>query len=59
MMDDLNWNRHKSILAIDSKTLRDISGMLVREGTFKVLPDILEKIADDISSAISSEVSDS
>lgn len=43
MMDDLNWNRHKSILAIDSKTLRDISGMLVREGKFKVLPDILER----------------
>lgn len=40
------------ILESDAKTLRDISDMLIREGSFRALPGILNSIANDISDAI-------
>lgn len=40
------------ILESDVKTLRDISDMLIREGSFRALPGILNSIANDISDAV-------
>lgn len=40
------------VLAADAKTLRDISDMLIREGSFRALPGILNSIANDISDAV-------
>lgn len=44
----IRGERSRIILESDAKTLRDISDMLIREGSFKALPGILNSIADDI-----------
>lgn len=49
MRDNSEGLQHK--LLVDAKTLRDISRVLSIEEKFKYLPDMLDRIADDIEYA--------
>ena len=54
-MEMIQSERDRLVLRADAKTLRDISKMLINDGRFKALPDILGSIADDLSSIVNSE----
>lgn len=49
-------NEHdRLLLRRDVKTLRDISSMLISDGRFRALPEILNSIANDISTIVNRE----
>jgi hypothetical protein len=52
MMLEIDKELSRMVLSADVQTLRDISDMLIREGSFRALPGILNSIANDISNAI-------
>ena len=54
-MEVIQSERDRLVLRTDTKTLRDISQMLIKDGRFKALPGILNSIADDLSSIANRE----